>query len=342
MPNQPKTKKPKWVARLERVFRGRDAARQTPGPVSRAVDRPRDTVKETPRAISTNSATVSPPGIYRPLDFDDLNELRVTKPEVHPAPILEIAHGTSSGTTIQNQSNFGLAIAPATQPAIPTIPTPREEQSPEIYVEMQHSPAIAISEPSSNSAIEVLTVNNPKTGEAIVQSNRRLVIRVITPASAQRGHDNHGPLLYNDGKPIPLNTTLRQLKVGISQLLNVQGLRLPSKATAANVSHICNCDFGRSIVESGLWEMLRCRVHDSREGACDYPHSPVQKGTSCIICHIALTDPCEGCEDSTLDGCPLVVNAGCNHTFHHHCYRGTSNETCPGGCGRSMSSGSQF
>jgi hypothetical protein len=205
----------------------------------------------------------------------------------------------------------------------------RDEQ---IYVPLINLPRISETSPNHPTA---LSLADPKTVEAIARNNRRIVIRVITPSSAQ-SRDVKSILLYNDGKPIPLSTTLRQLKVGIARLLNVNGLSLPPKTTAATPMRLCNCAFASTIVTYGVWEMLRCRIHDSEEEGCDYPHKTIVKDKICLLCHTTLTERCQHCELGDISDCPLVVNAGCNHTFHHHCYTQHTNETCPGGCAKSM------
>ena len=209
---------------------------------------------------------------------------------------------------------------------------PRNE---EIYIPLQPGPKI-IREPSDPSTT-LHSVTDSRTVEAITRKDRRIVIRIVTPASAQMSYDVKSILLYNNGEPIPLTTTLRQLKVGIAQLLGIQGLSLPSKTTAATPSRLCNCAFAGTVVTHGIWEMLRCRLHNSNEEDCDYPHNTIEQDKICQICQATLTDRCQDCESLDTNECPLVVNAGCGHTFHHHCFTQYTNETCPGGCSRSPS-----
>jgi hypothetical protein len=163
-----------------------------------------------------------------------------------------------------------------------------------------------------------------------------VIIRIVTPASAQNRNPN-AALLYNDGAPVPLTTTLRQLKVGIAQLLGIQGVSFPPQSTAADTTSTCNCSFASSVVENGIWEMLRCRIHDATVDDCEYLHSSTDKTKDCSICAVGLTDPCETCLLKEDMPCPLVVNAGCQHVFHYHCFRKFSGDNCPGGCSRSTS-----
>jgi hypothetical protein len=206
---------------------------------------------------------------------------------------------------------------------------------PTIYVNLQQGPTIqARDEPAAVEPSAIPTVRNTELLRSLARK-QPYVIRVITPASAQKGHDVSSIMFYNDGIPVPLNTTLGQLKTGISRLLDVQQLHLPSRLTTA-FHPICNCNFANSIVENGIWEMLRCRIHNVQTEDCDYPHEQVSKDSECSICLIDLTKPCQACEVIGETDCPLVVNAGCRHTFHHHCYTGSTNENCPAGCARSI------
>lgn len=159
------------------------------------------------------------------------------------------------------------------------------------------------------------------------------IIRVITPKSAQKCSDAHSALLLNGGNPISLTMTLRQLKLNIGNLLSVQNLYLPEKPSSP--SSVCNCALARSIVKNGIWEMLKCRTHDSSHEDCDYPHVNTSKDGQCLLCLEALAEPCQRCQEGSgvvIDPCPLVSNVGCNHTFHHHCYTEQLEKTCPGGC----------
>src|SRR5205814_3897641 len=143
---------------------------------------------------------------------------------------------------------------------------------------------------------------------------------------------------HKNGEAIALDTTLRQLKIGIANFLGIKNLLLPHRNTTIRSSPECNCGLAQSIATNGLWEMLRCRIHNSSHSECDYPHESLEKKGECNICHFELSDPCEQCQntDDRMNDCPLVVNVGCNHIFHHHCYRSDVRETCPGGCSSSI------
>lgn len=168
-----------------------------------------------------------------------------------------------------------------------------------------------------------------------------IVIRVTTPASAQTSRAGSKPtLLVNDGRPISLSTTLHQLKSNIAGLLELENVQL-SRWKPASSSKSCNCAFAENIARNGLWDMLRCRDHTRTK--CDYPHpdnSIIRKGI-CTLCLLDLVERCGDCQDAgivTRDCCPLVVNAGCNHTFHHHCYSKQFGNTCPARCSTGRSS----
>jgi Anaphase-promoting complex subunit 11 RING-H2 finger len=194
---------------------------------------------------------------------------------------------------------------------------------------------IALPITDSKPATPSSKLQDPLVIEDIAKINPGVVVRLITPASAQRS-DSALPLLYNEGKKVPLNTTLRELKIGIANLLGIQNLHLPVRATAADRQKSCNCSFATSITENGLWEMLRCRIHDSPDDKCDYPHTAVNKSKVCPLCYVDLAESCEDCSSLNNSTCPLVVNAGCAHTFHYHCYRDYSGDNCPAGCPRGM------
>lgn len=259
------------------------------------------------------------------------------------------------------------AVVPMQPPAPPSITTPIPQNAPCVLIESE-SPTNDVLTASNNQAqaqrpttppqeifrdiqspsrrqVKAITDTGPSNLSSprahntaviqdLMQTTPRAIIRLITPASVYQRQDI-APLLYNGGNPIPLSTTLRQLKVGIAQQLGIQDLHLPPKATAADPQHICNCAFAGSIAENGIWEMLRCRIHDSPNGDCDYPHAPTAKSKDCLVCHVGLQDPCEDCSSSDAAPCPLVINAGCDHTFHYHCYKKHVGDTCPGGCSRS-------
>jgi hypothetical protein len=180
-------------------------------------------------------------------------------------------------------------------------------------------------------------LNARQLGETVAEAGPRPVIRIITPHSSQQIQEGR-PLLYKGGEPVPLaTTTLRQLKVGIAEQLGISNLQLPPPSTAADIRKSCNCAFATSIAENGLWEMLRCRTNETSHEDCDYPHTRVRKDVDCPICLRSLREACEDCQSDQNPDCPLCVNAGCQHTFHYHCYRGYSGDNCPGGCNRSKS-----
>jgi len=178
----------------------------------------------------------------------------------------------------------------------------------------------------SKSGIPAFAVNTDPNG---------IVIRVTTPASAQASRTtSKSTLLLNGGKPISLSTTLHQLKTSIAKLMDLENVQLSPQKLANSWKH-CNCAFAESVARNGLWNMLRCRDHT--EVACDYAHpdDPVNRKGSCALCLMDLVERCGDCQDAgfvTRDCCPLVVNAGCNHTFHHHCYTKQFRDTCPARC----------
>ena len=190
---------------------------------------------------------------------------------------------------------------------------------------------------ASTSAHPVVTsaiTNEPRVViplSAVKTDFNGIVIRVTTPASAQ---SSKSALLLNGGNPISLSTTLHQLKLDIAELLELEDVQLfPQKQL--NPLKPCNCAFAESVARNGLWEMLRCRDHTRI--ACDYAHPdpPVLRKGTCPLCLLDLVERCGDCQDAGIvnrDGCPLVVNAGCNHTFHHHCYTKQFSDTCPAGC----------
>lgn len=156
------------------------------------------------------------------------------------------------------------------------------------------------------------------------------VIRVITPESAIHNTD----LLYNGGAQVSLRMTLRELKIGIASLLEMRILSLPRRiTTTGSTASRCNCDLAQTISQRGTWETLRCRLHGTDHPTCDYPHGPLPRG-SCGICRLPLSQRCNACEEPEPlynPACPLVINAGCNHSFHQHCYMNQTEATCPGG-----------
>lgn len=155
-------------------------------------------------------------------------------------------------------------------------------------------------------------------------------IRVITPESAM----DNSHLSYNDGQPVPLSLTLRQLKIGIAGLLKMRNLSLPRRGNSEPTTvNKCNCDFAQTISNHGIWDTLRCRLHRTDRPSCVYPHEALPRG-DCGICSLPLTQHCNECETPSLynPACPLVINTGCNHCFHHHCYMNKPGESCPQGC----------
>lgn len=156
------------------------------------------------------------------------------------------------------------------------------------------------------------------------------IIRIITPESARQPQSSH--LLYNSGEPVSLDLTLRALKIGIAHLLKMSNLSLPRR-NITPMTNKCNCDLAQKIADNGTWEMLRCRLHGTDRPSCAYPHEPLPPA-DCVICLLPLTQRCNACKDEGLynPACPFVINAGCNHNFHHHCYINKPGASCPSGC----------
>lgn len=163
-------------------------------------------------------------------------------------------------------------------------------------------------------------------------------IRIITPRMARESDDHHSLPLLNNGHPVPLSTSLRELKRMISLSLGVQ-VHFPA---AGDPNPECNCSLAQSIAKYGIWDMLRCRVHLED---CKYPHAhedPQWTGV-CGLCGRTLDASCRFClnENNDQQYCPLVLNAGCRHTFHHHCYVNytgseNGNPLCPAGCSQGL------
>jgi len=160
-----------------------------------------------------------------------------------------------------------------------------------------------------------------------------LLIRVITPQLARRVDHSQIPLL-NNGLPIALSTTLRQLKAMIATHL---GVEIHTPATDA-LAPECNCNLARSIAKYGIWDMLLSR--GGRNLSEKYKYELNSSSGGCRLCGRALNELCNTClnnENSDPSYCPQVVNAGCEHVFHHHCYVQHHNvengiQLCPGGC----------
>jgi hypothetical protein len=162
-----------------------------------------------------------------------------------------------------------------------------------------------------------------------------LQIRVITPKLANQNKDQTSIPLLNDGCPIPVTTTLRELKQLIAASFG-ESIYLPAPQPE---HHECNCTLAGSIAQRGIWEMLRCRDH--KEKNCQYPHGTFGITEECLLCRKELRQPCISCGNQETDAinCALVTNAGCQHKFHHHCYvhaaafrRAALNNACPAGC----------
>ena len=155
---------------------------------------------------------------------------------------------------------------------------------------------------------------------------------MLTPQIARHSVDHDKIPFLNGGNLIPLSTTLRELKYMIATHLGVQ-VRIPLTETP---SPECNCNLARSVAKHGIWEMLHCRTW---QGYGEYAASHDCSGV-CALCGRHLADSCRTClnEDSNdNDRCPLVINAGCRHVFHHHCYIQRDRiengvQLCPGGC----------
>jgi hypothetical protein len=291
-------------------------------PISNPANRPG------PPALSKQrKAAATPPKVKATLTSPTSNTQVVSPIRSWTSPAVPaIVHAKGTSSTPSSNAASATPVAPPQQQIPSAINDPAEIFHP-------------IRVPSRITALPLLGHDNPSFRaqnkaviKSLVQAKPGLVLRLITPASVQQRHET--PLLYNDGKPVPLTTTLRQLKIGIAKQLNIQDIFLPPKATAADVQGVCNCAFARSITENGIWEMLRCRTHDSPYGDCDYPHVTTDKSQDCSVCYVELTEPCEDCRASD-SACPLVSNAGCGHTFHYHCYRKHVGGGCPGGCSRS-------
>ena len=164
-------------------------------------------------------------------------------------------------------------------------------------------------------------------------------IRVITPKIAAQIANNQieetGVPYLNDGNPIPLTTTLRELKQLVATCLN-EKIHLPE--SDKNKLNECNCSLARDIAKRGVWDMLRPRHNGQKNfAACDEKFDIEE----CGLCHRALSQACDTCEIQETDEtfCSVVVNAGCNHPFHHHCYVSASRigdfsrvQKCPQGC----------
>ena len=162
-----------------------------------------------------------------------------------------------------------------------------------------------------------------------------IVVRIITPNSAAVGTNPMTISLFSDGKPVPISTTLRQLKKDIAKRLGVK-IELPTAATRTeNTQFHCNCDFAKSIAKYGIWDMLRCRSHVMPGDNCDYPHYPFDPTEPCAKCSRQRGDRCFECAETEHD-CPLVVNVGCKHVFHQHCYLRHTGTNCPAGCSEGL------
>ena len=84
--------------------------------------------------------------------------------------------------------------------------------------------------------------------------------------------------------------------------------------------------------------MLRPRHNGQRNFA---PCKEKFDAEECGLCCRALSQACDTCEIQETDEtyCSVVVNAGCNHSFHHHCYVSACRigdfsyvQKCPQGC----------
>jgi hypothetical protein len=162
---------------------------------------------------------------------------------------------------------------------------------------------------------------------------------VVTASLASQHSDIANIPLLNNGTPVSLATTLRELKHQIATSLN-ESVHLPEHD---GLKHECNCSLAQSISRHGTWDMLRCRDQHQRQS--DYPHEDLDGSAQCVLCHMLLSHPCRRCQEGESDEkyCALVINAGCKHTFHHHCYI-TKNqiggflrdESCPQGCSQGL------
>lgn len=159
--------------------------------------------------------------------------------------------------------------------------------------------------------------SNPENG---------ILVRVITPTLAHENLSRLSIPLFNQGRRIPLSTTLRQFKMMIAQSLG-RNMEFPR---VLDSSPSCNCSFADKIASHGIWAMLRCRDH---QPGCELSHEAINNNGPCVICSVQLRSPCPRCQDNIHNSCPLVANAGCNHVFHYHCYAKQSPaHGCPAGC----------
>jgi hypothetical protein len=169
-------------------------------------------------------------------------------------------------------------------------------------------------------------------------SNESIKIRFITPAWAQATESRNSIPYFRKGAPIPLTTTLRQLKLDIAKYLNVDIQLLPPSVNVRSISSLqCNCGVGKRIAQHGIWYMLRCTGHGENI-ECDYPHESIDSNTECSLCRRRLADKCEACAEHENQDCPVVVNAGCRHIFHHDCYQQSNDKLCPAGCSKGLKS----
>lgn len=173
---------------------------------------------------------------------------------------------------------------------------------------------------------------NPSDGRSGLPQTDGIFIRVITAKIAHEHQSRDSiPILFG-GKRIPLSITLRKLKGDIAKSLGLS----PAVPRISEWNPICNCAFAEKVASSGLWSMLRCREHMGP--TCRLPHEGINKKQQCAMCWIDVANECETCRtEQKPSECPLVVNAGCGHVFHYHCYTSWdyswTNSKCPAGCG---------
>jgi len=250
-----------------------------------------------------------------------------------PSPPSEITSATPKSTSLPPSVSLSTSIFQDVKASSNATLKKKAQRSPTVGITSRAPAESTSAYPPAAPAL--LNPPNGIVASALNTDPNGIVIRVTTPASAQASRtSSKSTLLLNGGKPISLSTTLHQLKTSIAKLMELENVHL-SRQKLVSSSKPCNCAFAESVARNGLWNMLRCRDHI--EVACDYAHpdNPVLRKGICTLCQMDLVERCGDCQDAgivTRDCCPLVVNAGCNHTFHHHCYTTQFGDTCPARC----------
>lgn len=192
-----------------------------------------------------------------------------------------------------------------------------------------------LQKPDETESLQHSTILTP-TESIDLPARSGIKIRVITPALAQI-HENVNtiPLLHG-GVPVPLTTTLWDVR---SRIANSLGIVLDEAMLP--VHQECNCTFAQQIKAHGIWETNDCLGHDLSDPTvcvfrCSGREDPM--ADACALCSLPIAEHHGndlGLQQFGHPDCTAKVSmrtdAGCHHILHSTCAQNKSWK-CPSGC----------